>query len=292
LEVGAVLAKVLPPGVLNVVSGGDSLGAQMTTHPTPRKISFTGSTAAGRQVALAAAADFKAVTLELGGNDPAIVLDDAEPQAIAKKLFWAAFTNNGQVCSAAKRVYVPEALHDELVDALAQQAGSVRVGDGTAERTQLGPINNRAQFDRVRGLVDDALSRGAVPAAGGHVIEGPGYFFEPTILAGATDGMPVVDEEQFGPVLPVIPYRDVDEAVARANAGEFGLTGSVWGSDRDRAAEVAARLDCGTVRVNDHSTLAPDQPFSGRKSSGLGVENGMPGLLSYTDVQVRYHSKR
>jgi acyl-CoA reductase-like NAD-dependent aldehyde dehydrogenase len=291
LKMGEILAGVFPPGVVNVVSGGDELGQWMTSHPVPRKISFTGSVATGKHVAAAAAPDLKRVTLELGGNDPAIILDDVDPAAIADKLFWGAFQNNGQVCSAVKRVYVPERLYDDVVDALAEKARSVKVGEGSTEGVQLGPINNKPQFDRVSELVTDAIKGGATAVTGGKAIEGGGYFYEPTILADISDGTRIVDEEQFGPALPIISYRDLDDAVERANATHFGLSGSVWSADPERGADVAARLECGTAWVNAHLALAPHQPFGGAKWSGIGVENGPWGLYGFTELQVLYRSK-
>jgi acyl-CoA reductase-like NAD-dependent aldehyde dehydrogenase len=291
LKVAEILRDVMPPGILNVVSGGDELGAWMTGHPVPRKVSVTGSIETGKKVAMSAAPDLKRVTLELGGNDPAIVLDDADPAVVSKAIFAGAFNNNGQVCSAIKRVYVPEALYDDVVEGLVAQAAAVKVGDGTDEGTKLGPINNKPQFERVKELVGDALSHGATAAVGGHAMDRPGYFFEPTILAGLSDGTRIVDEEQFGPALPVISYRDVDDVVERANATHFGLSGSVWGSDSDRAADVAGRLECGTAWVNTHLALAPQQPFGGFKWSGVGVENGPWGLAEFSEIQVVHRSK-
>jgi acyl-CoA reductase-like NAD-dependent aldehyde dehydrogenase len=291
LRLGEVLASVLPPGVVNVVSGGDELGAWMTGHPAVRKISFTGSVPTGKAVAATAAPDLKRFTLELGGNDAAIVLDDADPAAIERGLFWGAFINNGQICAGIKRIYVPEKLHDDLVEALAERARKVRVGPGTEDGVQLGPIQNQPQFDRVRGLVADALDRGARAAVGGRPMDRDGYFFHPTILTGATEGTPIVDEEQFGPAVPVLSYRDVDEAVRRANDTRYGLSGSVWSPDAERAAAVAARLDCGTAFVNDHLTLEPHIPFGGAKWSGMGVENGPWGLAEFTALQVLYRSR-
>jgi acyl-CoA reductase-like NAD-dependent aldehyde dehydrogenase len=292
LRLGEVLRDVLPPGVLNIVSGGDELGGWMTSHPLVRKISFTGSVATGKKVAAAAAPDLKRITLELGGNDPAIVLDDVEVEEVAAKLFHSAFRNSGQVCIAVKRVYVPERLHDDLVDALAAKARAAKVDDGMAEGTDLGPINNKPQFERVSELVSDALRNGATAVAGGGPLDRPGYFFAPTVLTGVSDGTRIVDEEQFGPALPVIPYRDVDDALARANATTFGLGGSVWSADPDRAADVAERLETGTAWINTHAALAPHQPFGGAKWSGIGVENGSWGLLGYTEIQVVHRSKR
>jgi acyl-CoA reductase-like NAD-dependent aldehyde dehydrogenase len=291
LKVGEVLRDVLPPGVLNIVSGGDDLGAWMTSHPVPRKISFTGSIETGKKVAQSAAPDLKRVTLELGGNDPAIVLDDADPAIVSRAIFAGAFNNNGQVCSAIKRVYVPESLYDDVVEGLAALAGAIKVGDGTEADTKLGPINNRPQYERVKELVGDALAHGATAATGGQAMDRPGYFFEPTILTGLSDGTRIVDEEQFGPALPVISYRDVDDVVERANATHFGLSGSVWGADSDRAAEVAGRLECGTAWVNTHLALGPQQPFGGFKWSGIGVENGPWGLAEFTEVQAVHRSK-
>ena len=291
LKVGELLRDVMPPGVLNVVSGGDQLGAWMTAHPVPNKVSFTGSIETGKLVAQSAAPDLKRVTLELGGNDPAIVLDDADPAVVSRAIFAAAFANNGQVCSAVKRVYVPESLYADVVEGLTAQAAAVKVGDGTDADSRLGPINNAPQFERVKELVADALANGARATTGGKAMDRPGYFFEPTILTDIHDGTRIVDEEQFGPALPVVAYRDIDDVVERANSTHFGLSGSVWGTDADRAAEVASRLECGTAWVNTHLALAPQQPFGGFKWSGMGVENGPWGLAEFTEVQALHRSK-
>ncbi|HVR30039.1 MAG TPA: aldehyde dehydrogenase family protein [Thermoanaerobaculia bacterium] len=286
LKAGEVLRDVLPPGVVNVVAGGDDLGAWMTSHPVPRKISFTGSVATGKKVAQAAAPDLKRLTLELGGNDAAIVMPGTEIDRVAKDLFWGAFANSGQVCSAIKRLYVHEQQAPQMIDALKKLAQSVKMGDGFDEGVELGPINNRPQLERVIELVEDARDAGAVVHAGGHPRDGGGYFFEPTILSGVAEGVRIVDEEQFGPALPVLTYSDLDEAVGRANATTFGLSGSVWSSDPDAAAELAGRLECGTAWVNQHLAITPFTPFGGAKWSGLGVENGPWGLLGFTEIQT------
>jgi acyl-CoA reductase-like NAD-dependent aldehyde dehydrogenase len=291
LLMGEILNEVLPPGVLNVVSGGDELGQWMTAHPTPRKVSFTGSVATGKHVNASAAPDLKRVTLELGGNDPAILLDDVDPGEIAEKLYAGAFDNCGQVCSAIKRVYVPEALHDDVVDALSARVAAAKVGDGMDPDSDLGPVQNLPQYERVSELVAEALDGGASAATGGAPIDGPGYFFQPTVLTGAAEGTRIVDEEQFGPALPVIPYRDIDDVVDRANATTYGLSGSVWSPDVERAGAVAERLECGTAWVNAHVALGPHQPFGGFKWSGLGVENGPWGLAGFTELQVQYRAK-
>lgn len=286
LALGVVLRDVLPPGVLNVISGPDPLGAQLAEHPLVRKVTFTGSVATGKHVAASAAPDLKRITLELGGNDAGILLDDVDLDAMADKLFWGAFVNCGQICMALKRLYVPRARYTEVVDALADRARSVEVGDGMLPGVQMGPLATAPQFARVQELVSDALAGGATAAAGGRRLDGDGYFFAPTILRDLEDGVRVVDEEQFGPVLPVIPYDDVKEAVARANGTHFGLDGSVWSADPERAATVAARLECGTSWVNTHGIPAPGVPISGHKWSGLGVAGGLAGLLSYTETKV------
>jgi acyl-CoA reductase-like NAD-dependent aldehyde dehydrogenase len=286
LMLGEILREVLPPGVLNVVSGGDEVGGWMTSHPVPRKISFTGSVATGKKVAAAAAPDLKRITLELGGNDAAIVLADVNPAEVAPKIFWGAFENSGQICSAIKRVYVPEAMYSSMLEKLGELAKNVKVGNGLDAATELGPINNKMQFERVTELVEDAKKHGAKIVTGGSRQGTEGYFFQPTIVGGISDGVRLVDEEQFGPALPIIPYKDVDDAVRRANSTTYGLSGSVWGKDPDRAAEVAGQLECGSAWVNQHLAIAPNLPFGGAKWSGIGVENGTWGLLGFTEIQV------
>ncbi|WP_158861658.1 aldehyde dehydrogenase family protein [Leifsonia sp. AG29] len=287
LALGEVLRGILPDGVLNVVTGLEPLGSAMVSHAVPRKVSFTGSTAVGRKVASAAAPDLKRVTLELGGNDPAVILPDVDVEQIASSLFWSAFANNGQICLAVKRVYAHESIQPQLVAALGELAKSVRVGDGFEEDVELGPINNRPQFERVKGLVDDARARGARVVAGGEALNGPGYFYRPTVLDGVTDDFRVVAEEQFGPVLPVLSFRDEEDVIRRANASEYGLTASVWSQDLDHAAALAGQIDAGQVAINQHGrAVLPHLPFGGHKSSGLGVENGPWGYYSFTELQV------
>lgn len=286
LKAGEVLSGIIPPGVLNVISGRDPLGQRMTEHPIPRKVSFTGSTVTGKRVAQTAAADLKRITLELGGNDAAILLDDVDPATVAQDLFWTAFGNCGQVCSAVKRVYVPQQLYKDVVDAFASIAGTVVVGDGFDESSQLGPLQNRAQFEKVSAMVDQAISSGGRAAAGGHALDRAGNYYAPTIVADVTDGTPLVDSEQFGPALPLISYRDVRDAVAAANATHYGLGGSVWGADMGQVAAIANQMDCGVVWTNTHKVLTPATPFGGSKWSGLGVENGPWGLYGMTELQM------
>jgi acyl-CoA reductase-like NAD-dependent aldehyde dehydrogenase len=233
-----------------------------------------------------ASSTLKRVTLELGGNDAGIVLPDADPKEIAERLFWGAFINNGQTCAALKRLYVPDTLYDEVCEALVDYAKNVPVGHGLDEASVLGPIQNKMQYEKVVELVEDAKRNGARVLCGGEAAEGPGFFYPVTIVADATDGMRIVDEEQFGPVLPVIRYSDLEDAITRANGLDVGLGGSAWSSNVDQAKAVAARLECGTAWVNNHGAIKPFAPFGGVKGSGLGVEFGELGLKEYTSVQV------
>ncbi len=280
------LREVLPAGVLNVISGGNELGAVLTKHPEIRKISFTGSVATGKKVMLAAADDLKRVTLELGGNDAAIVLDDANPDAIAEGLFWGAFQNSGQVCAAIKRLYVPEQLHDQVVAKLVDRAKRTKVGNGMEPDVELGPINNDMQFQKVLSLVEDAKKSGGKIEVGGERMGSKGYFLPPTIVTGLGAGAKLVDEEQFGTALPIIKYKHLSDALEQANRTHYGLGGSVWSSNPDRAEEVAREFESGTVWVNQHIDLSPLQPFGGHKWSGIGVENGKWGYNEFTQVQV------
>jgi acyl-CoA reductase-like NAD-dependent aldehyde dehydrogenase len=286
LKLGEILRSVVPPGVVNVVSGGNELGGWMTAHPTPRKVSFTGSVATGKKVAMSAAPDLKRVTLELGGNDAAILLGDIDVKATAQKVFWGAFENSGQICSAIKRVYVPENLYGAVVNELTEIAKTVKVGNGLEAGTQLGPLNNKMQFDKVREMIEDARKHGAKVVTGGQTLSNKGYFIAPTIVSEISDGTRLVDDEQFGPALPIIPYRNVEDAIERANATHYGLSGSVWSSNWEKAADVARQLECGSAWVNQHLAIAPNLPFGGAKWSGIGVENGPWGLLGFTEIQV------
>ena len=289
LRLGELLQDAFPAGVLNIVSGGDEVGVALTKHPTTAMVSFTGSTAAGKSVAKAVADDLKRVTLELGGNDPAIVLDDIDIAAAANDLFWGAFVNNGQVCGAAKRVYVPESIYGAVADALADVAAGVKVGAGDGADVRLGPINNRAQYDRVNGLLESAVAGGATVRAGGKRVGEDGYFLEPTILTDVPAGSAIIDEEQFGPVVPLVSYTDLDAVIAEVNNSKYGLGGSVWSADANRALAVGRRLRVGTVYINGHAiNHGPHVPFGGARWSGIGVENGLAGLEEYTQRQIIY----
>ncbi|MCO4888275.1 aldehyde dehydrogenase family protein [Cupriavidus sp. WGtm5] len=280
-----LVASIVPAGVLNVVTDSNDLGSILTSHPDIAKVSFTGSTATGYSVMANAAKTLKRVTLELGGNDPAIVLDDAVPADIAQGIFRAAFFNAGQACIAIKRLYIHSSIYDELCAELVSLATGVTVGDGSHSGTTMGPLQNRAQYEKVKGILADAATKGRI-VTGGQIDDSEGYFIRPTIVADIEEGARLVDEEQFGPVLPLIRYTDLDDAIRRANASEYGLGASVWSSDVSRARDVAERLVCGSVWINQHLDLAPHIPQAGAKQSGFGVELGGEGLLEFTQIQV------
>jgi acyl-CoA reductase-like NAD-dependent aldehyde dehydrogenase len=271
-----LLSAALPAGVLNTVTGEGDIGEALVAHPLIAKISFTGSTATGRRVMHSAASTLKRLTLELGGNDAAIVLEDANPDAVAPRLFASAFTNAGQLCTAVKRLYVHRRIYPQVVENLQRLARETKVGIGTVAATQMGPVNNRMQFDRIRKLVDDARATGADVYDDGEMLPDlPGYFLRPAIVTGLRKDAPLVVEEQFGPVLPVLPFTETEDAVAHANASEFGLGGSVWSGDPQRAIDVATRLEAGSLYVNSHAVPPdPEIPFGGTKASGFGYELG------------------
>ncbi|MBB3176663.1 aldehyde dehydrogenase family protein [Variovorax sp. Sphag1AA] len=286
LRLGELAADIFPAGVLNVLSGGDALGPALTAHPGIAKVTFTGSTATGRRVMSSAAATLKRLTLELGGNDAAIVMPDVDVAKVARRLFMGAFMNSGQVCIAAKRIYVHDAIYDQFAKAFVAAAESATMGPGADERTVLGPVQNRPQYERVKDLIEATHKAGHRFLTGGAVPEGPGFFIPPAVVDNPPDDARVVVEEPFGPLVPLLRFSEVDEVVRRANASEFGLGGSVWSADVEQAKAIGARLETGTVWINNVQLLDPLAPFAGRKQSGVGVENGAEGLLEFTAIQT------
>jgi acyl-CoA reductase-like NAD-dependent aldehyde dehydrogenase len=285
LKFGHLCARILPAGVINFIVDQNDLGSALTGHPDVAMVAFTGSTATGKKVMGTAAGSLKRLTLELGGNDAAIVLDDVDPTEVAPKIYAGATLNSGQVCLAIKRLYVHDSMYDTFCDELGKLARETVVGDGLKPGTQMGPIQNKAQFEKVSEFLEDARQNGKIVASGG-VLDREGFFVQPTIVRDISDDAKLVREEQFGPVLPVLRYSEIDEVVARANATEYGLGGSVWSSDRDRAFAVASRIDSGTVWVNKHLDIGLDTPFGGVKQSGLGAELGQDGLEEFTQATI------
>jgi acyl-CoA reductase-like NAD-dependent aldehyde dehydrogenase len=286
LRLVELMNQVLPPGVVNVVTGGPEVGSHLATHPGVDKIVFTGSIATGKKVMGSGAQTLKRMTLELGGNDAGVVLPGTNIQPLLEKLFWGCFINAGQTCAALKRLYVHEDQYEEVVRSFAEYCAGIPVGNGLDPKNLIGPVANRMQLEKVMAYVDDARAHGARIVLGGKKPAGPGFFYPLTVIADTTDDMRVVKEEQFGPVIPIVKYKTVDEAIARANSLEVGLGGSIWGNDPREAARLATRLECGTAWVNQHGALHPMAPFGGVKCSGIGVEFNVDGLKEYTTVQV------
>jgi acyl-CoA reductase-like NAD-dependent aldehyde dehydrogenase len=288
LKMAELFSTILPPGVLNVITGGDALGPMMTAHPGFRKISFTGSTATGKRVMESAAADLKRITLELGGNDAAIVLPDVDLDEVAQKIFFGAFFNTAQICIATKRLYVHEDIYDGLKERLLAMAKATKVGDGAEQGTVLGPIQNARQYERVLGLLQDARETGLTLLEGAAIPDGGGYFIPITIVDNPPEQSRVVQEEAFGPVLPMLKFKEIADVIARANDSPYGLAGAVWSKDTDKAIEIARQIETGTVWINQNLMLRHDTVFAGHKQSGFGGENGMEGLLEYMAPQAIY----
>jgi acyl-CoA reductase-like NAD-dependent aldehyde dehydrogenase len=286
LRLVSLMNQVLPAGVINVVTGDAEVGNRMVEHSGIDKIVFTGSTNTGRNVMRGAATTLKRLTLELGGNDAGVILPGTTIEPLIERLFWGCFINAGQTCAALKRLYVHESQYEEVAARLADYVGKVPVGNGADSKNLIGPLSNQMQLDKVSSFVEDARNQGARVMTGGKRNPGAGYFYPLTVIADATDDMLITREEQFGPVIPLLKYRTLDEAVSRANALDVGLGGSVWGDDLEQCKAVASRLECGTVWINQHGVLHPLAPFGGVKNSGMGVEFNVDGLKEYTTVQV------
>lgn len=287
LRYGEIAQSVFPAGVLSIVSGGNDLGPQLTNHPDIAKISFTGSTETGKHVLRAAAGTVKRVTLELGGNDAAIVLPDADYKAIIPQLFWGAFGHQGQWCVGIKRLYVHRSFHAQFVQAFVDYAKTIKVGDGLDPSVDFGPVQNKMQFDKLKTFLEDIKANGQKIVLGGEVDESQsGYFFPITVVDNPPEDSKIVQEEQFGPIVPILVYDDVDDAVNRANASIYGLGGSVWGRDTRGAVAVANRIEAGMVWVNEIHTQGVDIPFGGVKQSGLGTEHGREGRELFTNPKT------
>eukprot|EP00944_MAST-04C_sp_MAST-4C-sp1_P000976 g976.t1 len=293
---GEIAVEAFPPGVMNILSGGNELGRWIVDHPDIVHISFTGSAATGKNIMRSAAGTLKKLTLELGGNDAAIVMPHTNIDEVAPQIFGSAMFNSGQTCVAIKRVFVHESQYEEMVKKMGEIANAAKIGDGLKKGVVYGPMNNKMQFERISELVEDAKKNGGRIVAGGGKAVLPGreggYFFKPTIVADLTDDDRLVKEEQFGLALPILKYEEVDEALERANSSEYGLGGSVWGPDAEKAAEVAVKLESGMSWVNQHITGNENAPFGGVKSSGIGREGGGAiGLKEFVDIKSLYVKK-
>ena len=288
LKMVELAQQTFPPGVLSAVSGGDNLGKWITSHPGINKVAFTGSTETGRHVMRSAADTIKRVTLELGGNDPAIVLPDVDAKAIAPELFWAAFQNNAQFCNVSKRLYIHEDVYDEVRDALVEFIkANIKVGDGTLEDTDLGPIQNSMQYGKVKDYFADCHANGYNFALGGKIDENAkGWFVPVSLVDNPPENSRIVQEEPFGPILPLLKWSDEDDVIARANDTIYGLGATVWGKDLNAVERIGSQLEAGTVWLNEVHQYSPFQAFGGHKQSGLGCENSLHGLMEYTNWQT------
>lgn len=287
LRFGQIAQSILPAGVLSVVSGSNDLGPQLTNHPDIAKISFTGSTETGKHVLRAAAGNIKRVTLEMGGNDAAIVLANANFRAIIPQLFWGAVGNSGQWCVGIKRLYVHSSFHGDFVQAFVEYAKQQKLGNGLDPEVTVGPVQNKMQFEKLKGFLEDIKATGQKIVLGGEVDEErAGYFIPVTVVDNPPESSRIVQEEQFGPIVPIIAYDEVEDVIARANNSPFGLGGSVWGHDTKSSVAVAERLETGMVWVNEIQTQGVDIPFGGHKQSGLGTEHGDEGRRLFTNPQT------
>ncbi len=282
LYLGMLGREAFPPGVLNVITGDAAVSAALVAHPHVAKISFTGSTATGKRIAIAAAPTLKRVTLELGGNDAAIVLPDADLDAVADTVFASSLGNCGHFCAAVKRLYVHDAAFDALCAALTARCEAAILGDNFDPATTMGPIQNLVQFERIWELFDDAVASGARVIAGGRRAAGPGLFIPPTLVDGVGQGVRLVDEEQFGPVLPILRFRDPEDALRLANDSQYGLGGSVWSMDQEAGTALARRLEVGTAWINQHGGFSAALPMAFAKQSGLGIDYAEFGLAEHS----------
>jgi len=285
LMLGEVAAEIFPAGVFQTLVDQNDLGAVLTSHPDVNYVSFTGSTATGKKVLASTVDTMKRTTLELGGNDAALILDDADIKSVAARVYQGAFLNAGQICFATKRIYVPNSMLDSLVAEMVLLANSEKVGDGLESTTTMGPVQNKAQYDKVLAFIEQAKLTRSVVAGGQSVADG-GYFIAPTIITGLADDSQLVAEEQFGPVVPILGYDDLEAVIARVNNSEFGLGGAIWTSDPERGISVASRIESGTVWVNTNIALPLDVPFGGAKQSGLGQQGGIEGMKEFTQVRI------
>lgn len=287
LKFAQLIAQDVPPGVVQVLGDDGTVGPALVSHPMVRKVAFTGSTVSGRKVMAAGAETLKRLTLELGGNDPAIVLDDADPETSAAGIFAAAFTNAGQVCGAAKRLYVHERVYDAFIDALRTRVERIVLGSGQDPAVTMGPVQNRMQFERANTLTQAARSGQILAQA--PAFDGPGYFIRPTVFGGLAEDHPLVAQEQFAPLLPILRYTDLNEAIARANATPFGLTASIWTADEARGEQVVRKLEAGLLCVNKHNE-APGAAvgIAAAKQSGIGWLFGEEGVREYLQPHLLY----
>ncbi len=281
-----IINRHVPAGVCSLVLGRGEVGQALSEHPDVAKVTFTGSTRTGQSILSHSVSSLKSVVLELGGNDAGIVLEDADLDVAAERIFGSAFLNGGQTCAALKRLYVHDSIFDALCEKLVKLADQQVLGDGLDPAVNFGPVQNKMQYDKVNAMIQDALAQGGKIISAQPELPKSGYFIAPTLITGIKEGVALVDEEQFGPVLPIVKFSSIDEVLQRSNDSDFGLGGSVWSRDIEKAQQVASQMQTGTVWINSHSDLSPAAPFGGWKLSGLGYSFGLDGLLLFTHKQA------
>jgi len=290
LKLVEIAQSILPPGVLSVLNGKDNLGPVLTTHPLISKISFAGSVATGKKIQEACSKTLKRVTLELGGNDATIVCADVDIEKAAPQVILGAFFNTGQVCAGTKRIYIHESIYPQMLEAMAKAARSFKVGDSSAEGVTIGPVQNEMQYNKVKSLFEDTKAQGYKTIGNGAAIKDKkGFFFEPTIVDTPPSTSRIVTEEQFGPIVPSMPWSTEEEVIDLANDSEMGLGASVWSNDLDQATRIAKQLDVGSVHINSMEKVSIKIPFGGHKESGIGVEGGPDAMKNYCDLQVLHY---
>ncbi|KAL1868147.1 hypothetical protein Plec18167_008338 [Paecilomyces lecythidis] len=288
LKLVELATQFFAPGVMQALSGDNRLGPMFTKHPGIDKISFTGSIATGKLVMASCAKTLKRVTLELGGNDPAIVCDDVDIDAIVPKIGILSYLCSSQICMMIKRLYVHEKIYDQFLEKLVAFVKTLKVGDGTEPDTFFGPVQNKMQFEKAKDLLSSITADKLSVVLGGLFEDSKGYFIHPTIVSNPPHSSRVVQEEPFAPILPVLKWSNEDDVIEKANAVDTGLGASVWSKDFDRATRMANKLQSGIVWINSHFEVAPNAPFGGHKQSGIGVEWGLSGLLEYCNSQTQW----
>ncbi|WOE33227.1 MULTISPECIES: aldehyde dehydrogenase family protein [unclassified Acinetobacter] len=281
-----IINRHLPKGVCNLILGKGDIGQALSEHPQIAKVTFTGSTRTGQNILAHSVKTLKSVVLELGGNDVGIVLDDVDIETTAEKIFASAFLNVGQTCAALKRLYIHENIYDALTAQLVKIAERQHIGNGLNPQVSFGPVQNAAQYHKVKALIADAVAHGGIIINKIPTLPEQGYFIAPTLMTAVKEGIALVDEEQFGPVLPILKFNDINDVIQRTNHSNFGLGGSIWTQDLEQAAWIASQMETGTVWINSHSDLSPAAPFGGWKLSGLGYSFGLDGLLLFTHKQA------
>ncbi len=285
IKLAEIINRHVPAGVCSIVLGKGDVGQLLTEHADIAKVTFTGSTRTGQSILSHSVSSLKSVVLELGGNDAGIVLADADLDQAAAGIFGSAFLNAGQTCAALKRLYVHESIYDALTEKLTAIADTQVVGSGLNPSVTFGPVQNKMQYEKVKSLIADAVAQGGEILTAPAVLPEQGYFIAPTLIGNVHEGIALVDDEQFGPVLPIIKFAELDDVLSRTNQSSFGLGGSVWSTNLAQAEHVASQMETGTVWINSHSDLSPAAPFGGWKMSGLGYSFGLDGLLLFTHKQ-------